>query len=434
MAGRSTAEANRDTGPRLSCGFPCRGPSIRPRTTRWSVRRDRIRNDPFPHAMSKRGRILLVDDEPSVLAALQRNFRRIFEMDTAESATAALQLMQRNGPYAVLVADMQMPGMNGIELLIRAKEMAPDTVRLMLTGNADQETAVEAVNRGQIFRFLSKPCDTSVFQAAVEAAYREHNRLRTERALLESTVVGSVRVLAEVLAMIEPSSFGLGQRLRDSARAFGEWMNLPSTWELETAAALLHLGYAAIPTSVIRKMDSQVPLLSEELELVERTPQVGYELLAQIPRLETVAKNVLYVNKRYAGAGFPDDGLAGDSIPFGARVLRILRDRLLLEGDGVVKGKAYAEMHGRTGWYDVRLLEKCFLCFPEFMANAIVAETPVRAVPVEELKPGEVLVSDVRTAGGHLLVSAGNRLPESLIKRLRNYAGFHDVKEPIYVQ
>ncbi|PTY07157.1 hypothetical protein DB347_07545 [Opitutaceae bacterium EW11] len=384
--------------------------------------------------MNKRLRILFVDDEPSVLAGFQRNFRKIFELDTAENATEALQLMHRNGPYAVLVADMQMPGMNGIELLTRAKEVAPDTVRLMLTGNADQQTAIDAVNRGQIYQFLTKPCETPALQAALENALREYDRINTERELLEGTVAGAVKVLAEVLAMIEPGSFGLGQKLRDSARVFGQWMNLPSTWELETAAVLLHLGYAAVPTAVIRKLENEVPLLPDEQAVIDRAPQVGYELLAKIPRLEGVAKSVLYLNKRYDGTGFPDDAIARDAIPFGARVLRILRDRALLENDGVVKGKALAEMQRRAGTYDPRLLEKCFLCFPDFMANAIEAGTPVRSVTVSDLKPGDVLVSDVRTVSGVLLVSAGNRLADTLIKRLKNYAGFHDVKEPLYVQ
>jgi response regulator RpfG family c-di-GMP phosphodiesterase len=379
-------------------------------------------------------RILFVDDDPNVLAAFQRNLRKQFEFDTALSGTEALAMLQECGPYGVIVADMQMPGMNGIELLTKAREMAPDTVRVMLTGNADQQTAVEAVNQGAVFRFLTKPCPPDQLKSTLETSVKQYELVKVERELLEHTLGGSVKVLGEVLSMIDPASFGRGQKLRESARVFGRYLGLTSTWELEVGAMLSHLGYVSIPPTILRKIDSGMPLLPREQSVVDRAPLIGHDLLVNIPRLEPVAKIILYQNKRYDGGGFPADNVSGAMIPFGARVLKILLDRALLEDDGIAKSKALEAMRARSGTYDPELLQKCFGCFNGFLENSISAEREVKHVSVNELRIGHVLVSDVRTSSGVMLVAAGNRVTETMISRLKNYAEFDGVKEPISVQ
>ncbi|HEX2100040.1 MAG TPA: response regulator, partial [Candidatus Synoicihabitans sp.] len=138
-------------------------------------------------------RVLFVDDDPNLLAAFQRNLRKQFQFDTALGAQEALALLERPEPYAVVLADMRMPGMDGVELLERVKQRAPETVRMMLTGNADQQTAVDAVNRGEVFRFLNKPCPPEVLVPALEAAIKHYQLQRLERELLEGTLAGSVK-------------------------------------------------------------------------------------------------------------------------------------------------------------------------------------------------------------------------------------------------
>ena len=379
-------------------------------------------------------RILFVDDDPNVLAAFQRNLRKQFTFDTANGGTEALALIKECGPYAVIVADMQMPGMNGVELLARSRLDAPDTVRVMLTGNADQQTAVDAVNEGAVFRFLTKPCEPVQLQSTLETSLKQYEMLRAERDLLENTLGGAVKVLGEVLSMVDPASFRRGQKLRDSAHAFGRYLNLPSTWELEIAAMLYHIGYVSLPPTILRKIDNQIELSSREQTTIDHAPQIGHDLMVSIPRLGYVAKIILYQNKRYDGSGFPAGEMSGEKIPFGARMLRILDDRAILEDDGVAKVKAYEAMKQRGGYYDPELLQKCFDCFPTFLVNAISADQEVKYVKVNELAEGNVLVSDVRSPSGTLLIGAGNRVTVTLINRLKNYAEFDGVREPIMIQ
>ncbi len=128
-------------------------------------------------------KVLIVDDDPRILTGYRRLLRKRFSLDTAASGREALEMVSRHGPYAVVVSDMRMPKMTGLDLLMRIREQAPDTVRIMLTGNADQQTAADAVNRGQVFRFLNKPCSPEVMAEAVEQAL-EYYRGKQEKAAL----------------------------------------------------------------------------------------------------------------------------------------------------------------------------------------------------------------------------------------------------------
>lgn len=380
-------------------------------------------------------KILFVDDDPNLLAAFQRNLRKQYTFDTAPGGAEALAQIEKGGPYAVIVADMQMPGMNGVELLTRVCTVSPDTVRVMLTGNADQKTASDALNQGHIYGFLNKPCEPDALKVMLDSSLKQFELISVEKELLEGTLTGSLKVLGEVLAMVEPTAFGRGQKLRDSIKTFCHWLGMTSTWQFEIAALLSDLGLMSVPPVILRKMEQGGELTARERAVVDEAPQIGHDLLVHIPRLEPVAKIVLYQGKHFDGKGFPSDKVAGEEIPLGSRILRILRDRAILEVEGVVKKHAFDTMLERKGFYDPTLLEKCFVCFEAFLENNISPNRQVVPLQVHELQPGVVLVSDIKTKNGDiLLMAAGNRLTEFMISRLNSYANFEPIKEPIYVQ
>lgn len=114
-------------------------------------------------------KILFVDDDSNILEAYKRQMRKRFTIETALGGEEGLAVIARNGPFAVVVADMRMPRMDGIEFLMKVKTIAPHTVRMMLTGNADQQTANDAVEKGQVFHYLTKPCNPDVLTKAIDA-------------------------------------------------------------------------------------------------------------------------------------------------------------------------------------------------------------------------------------------------------------------------
>src|ERR1700691_3098843 len=132
--------------------------------------------------------ILCVDDDANILAGFQRSLRKEHALDVALGGAAGLAMMREKGPYSVVVADMQMPGMSGIQFLQEAERLSPDSVRLMLTGNADQKTAMDAVNQGHVFRFLTKPRPAAELAGALKAGLKQYRLVTAERELLENTL------------------------------------------------------------------------------------------------------------------------------------------------------------------------------------------------------------------------------------------------------
>jgi diguanylate cyclase (GGDEF)-like protein len=144
-------------------------------------------------------KILIVDDEPHVLQGYKRSLRKQFKLDTAPGGKEALEQIDRDGPYAIVVSDMRMPGMTGLALLTTLKEKSPEIIRIMLTGNADQKTAVDAVNKGEVFKFLTKPCRAETMAATLEAGFAQYHQIQEKRSILEQSTT-DVQILSEKLS------------------------------------------------------------------------------------------------------------------------------------------------------------------------------------------------------------------------------------------
>jgi response regulator RpfG family c-di-GMP phosphodiesterase len=379
-------------------------------------------------------KILFVDDDQNILAAYQRQLRKQFLIDAALGGVEGLAAIESKGPYAVVVSDLRMPGMDGIAFLTKVKELAPDTVRIMLTGNADTKAAIEAVNEGNIFRFLTKPCLPSDLAQALQAGITHFRLILAERELLQNTLNGSIRVLTEILSIVDPQSFGRGRVLRESIRTLSAALKVANPWELELAAMLSQIGHVTVPPEIIIKEKSGQSLSEVEKEMLSRVPKIGHALLAHIPRLENVAKIVLCQNKRFEISGSLGDPIYGSRIPLGARMLKVLVDLAQLESAGLSRAKALEVLRKREGWYDPAVLDAAFLCFaspPKLNPNV---ERQPRSVSVKELQVGQILLSDVMTYSGALLISAGNWVSETILERIKNFAKLKGIREPIEVE
>jgi response regulator RpfG family c-di-GMP phosphodiesterase len=366
-----------------------------------------------------RPRILCVDDEEFVLDGLRDTLRRGFEVHTATGATEALAMLRREpDAYAVVLSDMRMPGMFGSEFLREARTVAPNAVRMLLTGYADVDSAIRAVNDAQLFRFLTKPCEPEQLQRACVAALAQHRLITAERVLLEQTLRGSVNALVEVLALASPAAFGRAGRVRGLVRKLAEAMELENQWEVEVAAMLAHIGAVTLPAETAEKLYSGERLTPAETAMVDRMPQFARRLLANIPRLEGV---IAILDAYNNPAGF-----AADQIPLGANVLRIAVDYEELESSGLTDSVALGALRGR-GSYEPALLD----AFSRAVGVGRSSPT-VRELPLSSLRPGMTLADDVRTLAGGLLVARGHTVTEQLIERLANLrAG--GVREPLRV-
>ena len=370
-------------------------------------------------------KILFVDDDPKLLKGITRQLDDDYDLDTALGPEEGLELVAEEGPYSVVVSDMRMPVMNGVEFLAKVREIHPDSVRIILTGFADLNSTIQAVNEGNIFRFLAKPVSSEDLTSALQAGIRQFELVTAEKALVEGTLKGSVKVLSEVLGLVNPTAFGCAARVQRVVGALAKELAIENPWELEIAAMLYPLGYVTVPDQTLQKISSGLALTDEERQSYDRHPTVAKGLLRNIPRLESVADIIAGQSNMAAAI---ENTAATDSIRLGRQILKIALD---YDAEEVVSGDAQVaieELQQKSGAYDARVLEA--------MASIVANHTDqsTREVSVAQLREGMVLGKDVLDAQGNLLVAKGHEVSASLKERLQNFAAAGRVEGSIHIE
>ncbi|MES1157760.1 MAG: HD domain-containing phosphohydrolase [Haliangium ochraceum] len=374
-----------------------------------------------------RTRILCVDDEPNVLSGLSLNLGRKYDVLTAGGGTAGLEILEKDATVAVIISDMRMPGMDGAAFLSRARVLCPDSVRLLLTGQSDLDSAVSAVNEGQIFRFLTKPCPLPTLLAAVEGAVGQNRLLTSERVLLEQTLHGSIKALTDILSLTNPVSFGRATRIKQQVVALAAKLDMPERWQVEVAAMLSQLGCVTLPSETVEKMYFGRPVTPEEQKMIARVPAVTEQLLGNIPRLEVVQGILSSYSKPYRPLPATEVDPVKKLIDRGAQVLRVAVDFDVLEAQGSSDSLAVDTIRGRADRYDPEVIRALVA-----VKAGTGARATVREIPLTALRVGMVCADDVKMLTGTLLVTRGYEVTPSFLERIRNFRG-GTVKEPLRV-
>ena len=364
-------------------------------------------------------RMLCVDDEPNVLEGLERTLVEHFDVWTALGGAAGLELLSGEGPFAVVVSDMRMPLMDGATFLSRVRETAPDTVRVLLTGQADVNAAIAAVNKGNIFRFLCKPCPQDVLLPSLEAAVEQYRLVTAERELLDETLKGAVKVLTDVLSLAAPVAFSRSDQIKACVAHMAERLGSEDRWKYEVAAMLSQIGCITLPPDTLDKVYAGQSITPDEQQMFDEHPEIGQRLLAHIPRLEPVAAMIRGQRDSDANSN-PTERL-------GAEMLRIALavDRLVAHGSTLQGAVGKLAMRGG---YDKILLNT----LRDF--HGPKRSDIVKTVHVRELVSFMVLDEDVRAKNGNVIVSKGRELSAALIERLKNWQRGAGIIEPIRVR
>jgi response regulator RpfG family c-di-GMP phosphodiesterase len=369
-------------------------------------------------------KVLFVDDERNILDAFERQFHKRFAIETALGPERGLELLSTHGPYAVIVSDLRMPVMTGIQFLAEAKNLAPESVRIMLTGYADTAAAVAAVNQGNIFRFLNKPCVGEVLTKTIEAAIEQHRLVTAEHVLLEQTLRGAIEVLTEMLSLLSPAVFSQTGRLRESVRHVADRLKCRGAWRFEVAAMLSHIGCIAVPPAILSKVTAAEPLSEAEARVFAAHPQVGYSLLIRIPRLEGVARMVALQQEVCEN---PEEFIGSDDVLLGARMLKAAIDLDFLKMAGASQADAVAAMRAQGG-YNASVIE----ALSGFNLQAPRKE--LIEAGVRDLVSGMIVDQDVMARNGLLLLARGQQVTFSVIARLKSFRDTQGVVEPFRVQ
>jgi len=359
----------------------------------------------------KRPNVLCVDDEARVVEGLRLHLRKDYEVHTALSGEEAMKKLKELGGVAVVVSDMRMPGMDGAAFLKRVMHNYPEASRILLTGEPGRDAAVRAINDGQIYRFLTKPCPPEQLKAAVDAAVIHHRLLIAERVLLQETVIGCIQALVDVLGIVNPIAFGRASRIKRLAMQFAESLGCTGYWQLEAASMLSQLGYLSLPVELVEKIYYGKQLTPEEATLAEGVPEVAGNLLRHVPRLEPVmqildATRASDLQLRQLGEG---------TIGLGARILLIALDYDSLSARGQDTELAIQTIRTKAQRYGESLTDS----FAGFVGAA--SQTKVmRQIPLGMVQPGMTIAEDVRTNLGTLLIARGFEVSPLFLDRLRN--------------
>ena len=421
-------------------------------------------NGPPEHA------ILLVDDEVNILHALKRVLRKEpYRILTATSGEEGLRLLEQQ-PVAVVCSDQRMPGMSGVAFLAEVRRRWPQTLRILLTGYADIQAAMDAINRGEVYRFLSKPWKEEelrlLFREAVERyaleeevrrlhalTQKQNEELRELNAHLERRVEERTREIQQknqelarlyreleqnftdfikvFMGLVELKSPYLGshsKRVAALARHLAEYLNLSpeEALDVEIAALLMDIGTIGFPEKMLRKQEEDMDTL--ERALMRQHPVLGQDRLLHIQRLQRVAILIRHHHERFDGRGYPDR-LRGEEIPLGARIIAIADAydgwvRPPEFSPGCSPERAMHRLEQEAGSrFDPALVRAFVASLERLRASWAQAEEEeeILEVGLEQLKEGMVLAEDLKTDSGLLLMTRGETIRQIHLEKLRNF-------------
>ncbi|GAB4378695.1 MAG: response regulator [Calditrichia bacterium] len=368
--------------------------------------------------------ILFVDDDRNLLEGLKRNLRRNFNLETALGGEEGLEILQKKGPFAVIVSDMRMPKMDGTQFLAQARRISPDSVRILLTGQADINDAIAVINKGHIFRFLTKPCPYDVLVNALNDGIAQYRLITSEKELLEKTLKGSIKLLVDIISIISPEAFSRSVKLHRITKRIANRLNITDPWKIDIAAMLSQIGCVTIPGDILKKKYEGKPLTREENEMYLKHTRIGSELLRNIPRLEEIAEAIDCQERK-----FKDENSAGKKpVPFISRILKVALDYDALISFGKSPEEALEVMKNNDGWYDPEVLgaleSEVFQAEKGFIIKEIFAKN---------IEKGMILADDVKTKYGALLIPKGHEISSILKIRILNFAKNNNIMEPLKI-
>jgi response regulator RpfG family c-di-GMP phosphodiesterase len=262
---------------------------------------------------------------------------------------------------------------------------------------------------------------------------QQHRLILAERELLDKTLNGSIKMLTDILSMVDTKAFGRTEKLRRLITGVSEKTPLPETWQIHLAAMLSPIGLVTLPPEIVVKARAGEMLTVTEQQVIDAAPKTAARLLSNIPRLAGVAEIVTYQNKRFDGSGTPVDPVQGEAIPYGARLLKIFNDMLDFEDRGFTRHQALDEFLLRKGFYDPQVLASVRACFG-FVEGKLDSALQVIAVETNDLAVGMLLSSDVYTKEGTLILSSGHTISHMILERIQNFKLLYGVEEPIFVR
>lgn len=367
-------------------------------------------------------KVLLIDDEPLITNSLKRGLAGDYHFLSATSGAEGLSLLKANPTVAIIVTDMSMPSMTGSEFLKESMKCAPDAVRVMLTGLADQKTAVRAINEGAIYRFLTKPCSTQDFEDTLKDCMVRRQLQKQERDLLQNTLGGLIGLITDLLSFVDPSGVQHAIHMRKIIRELNKSVFLGGI-EVELAAMLAGIGKLSLPLELLVKNANHEVLSDKEKTAFDQYLGVSSRLLKQIPKLDKVS----LILDAAGNGGAPEKSSPVHNGVIGFRVAGKI-SAAIQDGEPTISTLKRISDTLRT--------EELELFAPLLSDRGLSKENRQAGhfeVSFSDLCPGQRFVEDVTDKNGKLLLKKGFLVSEAIIERIKNHHELVGVKTPFFV-
>lgn len=371
--------------------------------------------------------IICVDDEQGILDGLNYTLRAAYRVQAFTNPLDVVPYLDKEPEVSVLISDMRMPQMSGADLLALIGEKHSHVVRILLTGQADMNSAIRAINEGQIFRFLSKPCPPAVLARAVSDAHRVYVMRAQEKSLLEQTVNGCIKALVESMALSCPYSFGRSLSIHRLAEEIAVCLGLEMDWRLDAAGLMALVGFMVLPSSVAEKIYTHKPLSDAEQKMARRIPDVTRKLVSEIPRMEEVTEILGFSMRGYLESEALSENLKVRELSLLGNILHLSIEFDRQVSQGIPPVRALGILEARNAEFNPRCLEALVA-----LKGGISAPRKVCELSIMRLREGSVLAADLYTKIGELIIPAGQPLTNYAIQKIRNIP-VAEIQEPAYV-
>lgn len=425
--------------------------------------------------------VLFVDDEKNILSSLKRLFRNEgYDIYLANSGKEGLDVLENNN-ISLVISDMRMPEMNGAQFLEAVYNKWPATIRILLTGYSEISSTIDAINKGNIYKYISKPWEENDLKQTVRNALeskkielerdrllaltkKQNNELKEFNTNLEAMVqsrtselnqtmdmlesaystlknsyISTVKVFSNLIEMREGVLRGHSKLVSETSKSLALKLGLSedSAQQIAYAGLLREIGKIGLPDSIMNKPLSSLP--PEIQREYAKHPIIGEGILMEIEPLSEAAKVIRSYRERFDGKGYPD-GLKGKDIPIGSRILSIISDFDALQAGALTESRMTVArskefiLSNSGSRYDPEIIKNFLEITDTKDHKNNIQEQDVILIPASELDENMVLARDLLTDDGILLLSEGHRLGENMIRQIKNLEKSLNEELVIYIK
>jgi response regulator RpfG family c-di-GMP phosphodiesterase len=393
--------------------------------------------------------VLFVDDDVELLSSFERNLRKQYEITTAANGLKAIDILKSGAQFACIVSDLKMNQLSGVEFLSIAKDLAPNTPRILLTGFADLKNSIDAINKANIFRLLTKPIPVEALVKIVNEALDHFRLFELEKEMMDKTLKSTIKMLIDILSMSQPLVFSQSKSLIKIISRTAQKMEVKKLWEVEISAMLSQLGAIAIPKSILEKKLDGILMDAASERVYKTIPDISYKLLSTIPHLNKIAKIIKF--QHIENYHMSDDAPDIEILKI-AHIIKIAYDYELRIKKGnnptdiityfkenydiynaaIVKFFEEASVEIKNEDYIQR--RNKINVYANLNPNvSSLVETLIVEIPLAKLESGMILGAPIKDTKGRVILNKGYEINEMNLAKIRNLESLVTIQEPIKI-